>query len=302
MKKNALVSSSLFMQQFIQVMLKNERFSCFKESEPINLNEFDRFIYAPVSSMPKLKFPRAQTILVGVISEQPSYDYVVNSDFENSAFFKQELLSLWSQLEQRTEPEPILHSDIVAIGSSAGGPNSLKKVLSCLPAHFSAPIVVAQHMPAQFTKKLAKRLNEDCLIYVKEGEANERLVAGTVYIAPGGKQMEVACDAEGAYLQISNPTRADVYHPSVSRLFQSISMFQKKTVVVLTGMGSDGAKVLRELAESGDCTIVAEAKESAVIFGMPSAAIKTGFVDVTLSNDEIGEWLARMEARNDGSA
>ncbi|MBM7837669.1 two-component system chemotaxis response regulator CheB [Alkalihalobacillus xiaoxiensis] len=301
MKRYALISSSLFMQQFIQVSMLDEPFTCFSESDSINLNDFDRFIYAPMSTQSKRQFPVKKTLFIGVSSENTHYEYVVKSDLTSSAQFKQDLVSQWHQLSKVTDRDSFSSSEIVAIGSSAGGPESLKKVLSCLPADFPAPIVVAQHMPAQFTKKLAKRLNEDCLIRVKEGLANERLSAGTVYIAPGGKQMEVACDREGAYLHISDPEQGDVYHPSVSRLFQSISFFKKKTVVVLTGMGTDGADTLAKLSQSGECRILAEKKESAVIFGMPRAAIKTGFVDESLLNDEIGEWLARMGAQNDGS-
>lgn len=155
----------------------------------------------------------------------------MKSDLTSSSQFKQDLVSQWRQLSKLTDRDSFSSSEIVAIGSSAGGPESLKKVLSCLPADFPAPIVVAQHMPAQFTKKLAKRLNEDCLIRVKEGLANERLSAGTVYIAPGGKQMEVACDKEGAYLHISDPEQGDVYHHLCLACFNRFLFLRKKRLL-----------------------------------------------------------------------
>ncbi|RQW20658.1 chemotaxis protein CheB [Bacillus sp. C1-1] len=183
------------------------------------------------------------------------------------------------------------HSVIVAIGSSTGGPNALQKLFEQLPHHLSYPIVIAQHMPGHFTALLAKRLNEQFSFQIKEAQHDEVVQNGVVYIAPGGWQTTLVQKGNRAFFEITEPHQADLYHPSINTLFASTTFFNKKILVVLTGMGRDGSASLQAVKQSGGCTILAEAKESAIISGMPDAAIKTGQVDWELTHIDIGKWL-----------
>lgn len=190
--------------------------------------------------------------------------------------------------------------EVVAIGASSGGPLALTHVLTKLPSDFSAPIVIAQHMPAGFTKSLAARLDRLCRIHVKEASHGEALLAGTAYIAPGGAQLELNKRGARLYAHISPAGKHDLYHPSVSLLFQSTIACTTKTLVVLTGMGNDGSKVLEMVKQSGGCEILAESEKSAAIFGMPKAAIASNQVDTVMDKDEIGRYLAKKDKREGG--
>ncbi|MFS0787008.1 CheB methylesterase domain-containing protein [Shouchella sp. 1P09AA] len=180
---------------------------------------------------------------------------------------------------------------VVVIGCSTGGPSALQRVFEQLPYTFPYPIVVAQHMPAHFTALLASRLNERFPFTIKEAQHGERLKNGTIYISPGGQQTMLIKKINGAYIKVVEPQKGDLYHPSVNELFASTVCFKKKVLIILSGMGNDGAASLARVKESGSCVIAVESVESAVIAGMPNAAQKTGYVDEVLTSEEIGKWI-----------
>jgi two-component system, chemotaxis family, protein-glutamate methylesterase/glutaminase len=172
--------------------------------------------------------------------------------------------------------------DLVAIGCSTGGPPALQHLFQTLP-RLAVPFVVAQHMPPTFTRLFAERVNRLSTYNVREATDGEILVPGTVYIAPGGMQSEVRRVAEGLQVRVFHAGMNDLYAPSVDRLFRSASEAcrEKLVAVIMTGMGDDGAESVRVVRERGGRTI-AESSESAIIFGMPAEAIRTGAVEEVL--------------------
>ncbi|AGT31556.1 chemotaxis protein CheY [Geobacillus genomosp. 3] len=178
---------------------------------------------------------------------------------------------------------------IVAIGTSTGGPRALETVLTQLPSGLAAPVVIVQHMPKGFTKSLADRLDALSAITVKEAEDGEVLRNGTAYIAPGG--VHLAVSEENGVLKArfdASPPRAG-HRPAVDVLFESLAAIRRcrKVAVIMTGMGSDGTAGLKKLKESGDTKAIAEARETAVVFGMPKAAIEAGVIDAIAPLDAI---------------
>lgn len=184
--------------------------------------------------------------------------------------------------------------DLVAIGSSTGGPPALQFLFGSLP-EVAVPFVVAQHMPPNFTRLFAERVNKLTRYEVTEPRDGERLETGTVYIAPGGQQMEVERREGALYARIFDAGEHDLHAPSVDRLFSSASdaCGERLIAVVLTGMGDDGARAIRKVRERGGRTI-AESAESAIIFGMPAEAIRTGCVEEVLPLREIPAAVARL--------
>ncbi|MGZ8377377.1 MAG: chemotaxis-specific protein-glutamate methyltransferase CheB [Gemmatirosa sp.] len=163
----------------------------------------------------------------------------------------------------------------VVVAASTGGPNALTQLLPHLPRGLGAAVLVAQHMPAGFTASLARRLATRASLPVLEAEQDAPVLADHVYIAPGGRHLRVARDAEGAVRIVldDGPTVWGV-RPCADLLFASVaSTFGASTVgVVLTGMGRDGAEGLREVRSAGGRALV-QARETAVVPGMPDAAL-----------------------------
>jgi two-component system chemotaxis response regulator CheB len=182
---------------------------------------------------------------------------------------------------------------IVAIGASTGGPPALQSILKSLAPGVPTAVLVSQHMPEKFTKAFAERLNRTSVMSIKEAEAGERIVPGTVYVSPGGAHMEVqGGGAQPLIVRLVAATAGDRYTPSIDRMFTSIAKVRGPRLVgiVLTGMGADGAEGIRMLHAAGARTI-AESEESAVVFGMPKEAIHTGAVDEVLPLEAIVERL-----------
>ena len=174
--------------------------------------------------------------------------------------------------------------DLVAIGTSTGGPLALQNVLVNLPANFSKPIVMIQHMPATFTPAFAKRLDQLCKISVKEAEDGDQLKPGLALLAPGGKQMLIEGRAGNAVIRIIESEPSLTYKPSVDITFRSVNkVFPGKTLaIVLTGMGADGKEGARTLKAQGS-EIWAQDEESCVVYGMPAAIVEAGLADQVLS-------------------
>ncbi|ACT02066.1 protein-glutamate methylesterase/protein-glutamine glutaminase [Paenibacillus sp. JDR-2] len=182
---------------------------------------------------------------------------------------------------------------LIAIGTSTGGPRALHEVITSLPARLAAPVLVVQHMPPKFTKSLAQRLDSFSELEVVEASQGERLKAGVVYIAPGGHHMELAKDQSGYYVQLTQKPPCNGHRPSVDVLFESLTPFDelKRHAVIMTGMGSDGAKGMKALVDSGAESAIAESEQTCVVYGMPRSAIETGCVKTVLPLQQIAAEL-----------
>jgi two-component system chemotaxis response regulator CheB len=185
---------------------------------------------------------------------------------------------------------------LVLVGTSTGGPPALEALLTPLPATFPWPIVVAQHMPASFTGPLAKRLDGICAVRVVEAAHPVLLEPGYVYIGRGDADVIVSRRAAGL-VAMAAPSQADYpWHPSTDRLVRSAMEHLPATQLVgilMTGMGNDGAEAMSELHNKGGKTI-AEAAETAVVWGMPGELVKAGGADWIVPLPKIAERLQQM--------
>lgn len=188
---------------------------------------------------------------------------------------------------------------LVLIGSSTGGPPALDAVLGQLPADFPWPIVVAQHMPASFTGSLARRLDRLCALAVSELSTTTALQPGHIYIGRGDADVLVSRRG-GALVGLAAPSSPDhFWHPSVERLVSSamnVLPADRLVGVLLTGMGTDGAQAMTELKVQGGVTI-AEAADTAVVWGMPGALVKAGGATIVRPVDRIAAELSALFAR-----
>lgn len=189
------------------------------------------------------------------------------------------------------------YTDLVAIGTSTGGPKALRAVLEQLPEAFPAPVIIVQHMPPNFTKSLAQRLNTLTKLNVVEAEDGMVLKAGEVYIAPGGYHMNVTASGDGSLkLTLSNEAPRNGHRPSVDVMYESLLPLRtiNRHIVLLTGMGSDGAKVMKQLYDNGVTSTIAESEETCVVYGMPRSAVELGCVNEVLPLYEIGKRLVQV--------
>ncbi|MDR1655980.1 MAG: chemotaxis response regulator protein-glutamate methylesterase [Deltaproteobacteria bacterium] len=172
---------------------------------------------------------------------------------------------------------------VIAIGSSTGGTEALKEILTRLP-HDTPGIVVAQHMPANFTKAFADRMNGLCRIHIKEGAANDSVLPGVCLIAPGNYHMLLRRSGARYYVEIKTGPMVHHQRPAVDVLFKSVAKYAGANAigVILTGMGSDGAEGIKIMKQAGAKTL-AQDEASSIVFGMPKEAIKTGCVDKVVS-------------------
>jgi len=184
---------------------------------------------------------------------------------------------------------------IVAIGTSTGGPRALQQVLTRLPGDFPAPVLVVQHMPPGFTKSLAQRLNTLCAIEVTEAEDGMEALPGTAYIAPGGQHLVLRKELGGYRLRLTNDPPKSGHRPSVDMLFESLAECREldRTAVLMTGMGSDGAKGMKLLYDQGVRRTIAEDASSCIVYGMPRAAVELGCVVHRLPLDCIAAQLTK---------
>lgn len=185
--------------------------------------------------------------------------------------------------------------EAVAIGASTGGPAALQIILSSLPQNFPAAVLITQHMPKGFTASFAERLNRISPLQVKEAEDGDPVKAGTALICPGGAHMVLKRRNNSVKVSLMEPEGDDRYVPSVDLLLSSTAdIFGPSAIgVILTGMGNDGKDGIVEIKRKGGYTI-AEAESTAIIFGMPQEAIKTGLVDRVLPLNEIPEEITNM--------
>ncbi|WP_444542042.1 protein-glutamate methylesterase/protein-glutamine glutaminase [Chitiniphilus eburneus] len=182
---------------------------------------------------------------------------------------------------------------IMALGTSTGGTQALEVVLTALPPN-SPGLVVVQHMPEQFTRTFAARLNGLSRIEVREAAHNDRIVAGTALIAPGGRHLVVKRSGAQYFVEVVEGPLVSRHRPSVDVLFRSVAKAAGRNAVgfIMTGMGDDGAHGMREMYDSG-ATTYAQDEASCVVFGMPKEAIQMGGVTEVVPLDRIAGLIER---------
>jgi two-component system chemotaxis response regulator CheB len=180
---------------------------------------------------------------------------------------------------------------LIAIGTSTGGTQALEAVLTRLPA-VCAGIVIVQHMPEKFTALFADRLNSLCKLEVREAQNGDRVMPGRALIAPGGRHMMLKRSGAQYYVEVADGPLVNRHKPSVDVLFRSVAQVAGKNAlgVIMTGMGDDGARGMKEMHDAGART-VAEDESTCVVFGMPKEAIKLGGVDKILPLDRIPQEI-----------
>lgn len=198
-------------------------------------------------------------------------------------------VSISSSLQKQLPNEPLVSAarELVVIGASTGGPVAVQELLAKLPVNFPLPIVVAIHMPENFTQAYAKRLAKNCKIDVKEAADHDPLIPGRALVAPGGKLIKI-CKNSAGFVKLESKRSEFNFAPSVDYLFETAanSYSDKVLAIVLTGMGSDGRKGAKKL-NSKKSIIWAQDEESSVIYGMPGVMVKDKLANQVLNIDEM---------------
>lgn len=167
---------------------------------------------------------------------------------------------------------------IVAIASSTGGPKALQTLIPLLPQNLNAPVLIVQHMPAGFTEALAKRLNELSPIAVKEATDGEVIQNGTVYLARGGRHMNIAKCLRGHVVHYTDEPPREGVRPCANYMYESLAEcgYEEVICAVLTGMGSDGTVGIRNLKQKKNVSVYVQDEASCTVYGMPRSVVNSG--------------------------
>jgi two-component system, chemotaxis family, protein-glutamate methylesterase/glutaminase len=199
-------------------------------------------------------------------------------------------------LELRPQKQLVPPKSVIAIASSTGGPSALMEIFTRFPANYRNAIVIAQHMPDKFTRTFADRLSRRGALRVSEAADQDVVSEGVGFVCPGRHCMELEVSSRGTMkLKVTPPGERDRYVPSADRLLTSVAagVGRRAVGVILTGMGDDGVEGARRIIEAGGI-VIAESEESAVVYGMPGAAVRAGVASQSLPLGEIGEMLAKL--------
>ena len=183
--------------------------------------------------------------------------------------------------------------NFIAIASSTGGPTALMEAFSKIPERPRSAILIAQHMPDKFTRTFAERLDRRSPMHVSEAQDGDIVAGGRGFVCPGRRCMELEKLRSGeCRIKVTVPDQSDRYAPSADRLFFSVAKAagSKAIGVILTGMGDDGVQGARAIIQAGG-TVVAESASTAVVYGMPGAAVRAGVVTRSLGIHEIADWF-----------
>jgi two-component system chemotaxis response regulator CheB len=191
---------------------------------------------------------------------------------------------------------------LVALGTSTGGPQALARLLAALPAEFPCPIAIALHIPEGYTQSLARRLDQNCRLSVREAEDGMELGPGQVVLAPGGSHLTVQTREDRLSALVLPPRGPDgervagtsAYVPSVSLLFESAAaqLGPRVMAVVLTGMGDDGLEGARQIRGAGG-TVLTESESSCVVYGMPRCVWEAGLATAKAPLEAMADLIGR---------
>ncbi len=186
--------------------------------------------------------------------------------------------------------------DLLAIASSTGGPQALRTFIPMLPKSIGVPGVIVQHMPKGFTASLAERISETSNLLMKEAEDNEVLKNDVIYIAPGGKHLEIKMNSSGKMVSsLSDAPAVNNLKPCADVTFRTIAALPIKSVlcVVLTGMGSDGTEGIKEIRATKNTYCITQSADTCVVYGMPKAADLAGLSNESAPITEVADRVAR---------
>ncbi len=193
-------------------------------------------------------------------------------------------------------PQPVRRGsyDLVVIGASTGGPVAIQNLVGALPRSFSTPLVLVVHMPGNFTKAFAERLDGICAMNVREAVDGDRLQPGVALLAPGGQQLYFSQNGSNILVHIRDGKPEETYKPSIDTTLESAAQVMRDAVlaVILTGMGSDGCQGASMLKQCNS-TVWSQDEASCVIYGMPQAVEKRGLSDLVLPLNDIGPALVK---------
>jgi len=184
--------------------------------------------------------------------------------------------------------------NLVVVGASTGGPVAIQSLVCSLPKEFRVPLVLAVHMPGNFTTAFAERLDSICALNVREAVDGDRLQVGMALLAPGGKQLSFVRKGADTFVRIRAGKEEETYKPCIDTTLESAARVLRDGVlaVILTGMGSDGSQGASMLKQC-DSTVWSQDEASCVIYGMPQAVEKRGLSDLVLPLNEIGPALVK---------
>ncbi|SJZ30194.1 protein-glutamate methylesterase/protein-glutamine glutaminase [Selenihalanaerobacter shriftii] len=207
------------------------------------------------------------------------------------------IINLKNRRKRSLKTSNIINDDekIIVIGSSTGGPRALKSVISKIPADFNLGILLVQHMPAEFTKSLAKRLNRLSGLEVKEANDGDKIKPGKVLLAPGDYHMLVTKQGK---IKLNKDKKVHNIRPAIDLTMESAVQQYGSGVlgVILTGMGKDGTQGLKAIKEAGGYTI-AQDKKTSVVYGMPKSAFEAGVVDSVKPLSAISSEIIRLSKK-----
>jgi two-component system chemotaxis response regulator CheB len=185
--------------------------------------------------------------------------------------------------------------DLIVIGSSTGGPPVLETILSQVSPKSRVPIIVAQHMPAVFTKSMAERLNAHCQVPVRHAEDRMPVEPGVIHICPGGLNTHICKAGARLTMRMDREPANTIYYPSANVLFNTAAktVGRKALAIVLTGMGEDGVVGARALADAGG-TVLAQSAATCVVYGMPKAVTQAAIATESLSPQQFAEVMAAV--------
>lgn len=234
---------------------------------------------------------------MGIRSGLIEYSAVIGEKVRAAARSRPKRIRASERMPARAlEPVMVSSEKLVALGASTGGPEAIRRVLEPLPAN-SPAILIAQHMPAGFTRSFAERLDRLCRIRVKEAEAGERILPGHAYIAPGDCHLKLKRSGANYVAQLDRGPPVNRHRPSVDVLFQSTAEQAGRNAigVLLTGMGKDGAPGLLAMRNAGAPTL-AQDEATSLVFGMPREAIALGAATEVVALDDMAAQLMALAA------
>ena len=294
-KANVIMVSTLTSKDAEITILAMERGAIDFVTKPNNIIEakgqdFRENLLSVLSAVLKTKSNSRVERRIGTNVENVGTDTNVSTKIQRSARTHTTASTLSTRLKATGK------SKIVALACSTGGPKALQSVIPYLPKSLDAAMVLVQHMPARFTKSMADRLNEISQITVKEAQDGEILEKGNVYIAPGGKHMEVKKTSDGNHkISLNDMPAIGGLKPCANVTYDSLSEsgFDEVVCVVLTGMGADGTNGILSLGRKKPIHVISQNAETCVVYGMPKAIAEAGVVDEVVALNDVAKTITK---------